>query len=399
MPATKAPEDLLRKIRQGNRFLLTSHVNPDGDAIGSELGLARLLRRLGKGAVVWNRDETPAIYRPMPGSDRVHAGAEPPAGFPEKFDSIVILECPSPDRTGLEQHLGALPVINIDHHLNNQHYGAVNWVDSAAPAVGEMVFRLAQALKVALEPEIASSLYLTLVPDTGGFRHANATPAAFEAAAALVREGAQPEQVGHWLYESQPVGVMRLLGEMLRTLAVHHGGRIATVRLDPEMFERAGAGAGDSEGLIDYPRSIAGVEAVAVVRRLADGTHKVSLRSHGDVDVEKIARHHGGGGHRNAAGYPQGGAGGTEEIEREVVAELAAALSAAGGDAADAPAGGAEAASGAGGSAAAGAAAAGAGDGAGAAAGAGGSAAGTGTEAEPGPAAAPPAGVGQPGPG
>jgi phosphoesterase RecJ-like protein len=342
MPATKAPEDLLRRIRQGNRFLLTSHVNPDGDAIGSELGLARLLRRLGKGAVVWNRDETPAIYRPMPGSDRVHTGVEPPAGFPEKFDSIVVLECPSPDRTGLEQHLTALPVINIDHHLNNQHYGAVNWVDSAAPAVGEMVFRLAQALKVALEPEIASSLYLTLVTDTGGFRHSNSTPAAFEAAAALVREGAQPEQVGHWLYESQPVGVVRLLGEMLRTLQVHHGGRVATVRLDPEMFERAGAGAGDSEGLIDTPRSIAGVEAVAMIRRLDDGTHKVSLRSHGDVDVERIARHHGGGGHRNAAGYPlgSGAGGGIEELEREVVAELAAALSGAGGDAAGDPAAG-----------------------------------------------------------
>src|SRR5579864_2917958 len=260
MPATKAPEDLLRKIRQGNRFLLTSHVNPDGDAIGSELGLARLLRRLGKGAVVWNLDPIPAIYRPLPGSDRVHSGAEPPAGFPEKFDSIVVLECPSLDRTGLEQHLAALPVINIDHHLNNQHYGAVNWVDSAAPAVGEMVFRLAQALKVTLEPEIASCLYLTLVTDTGGFRYSNATPAAFEAAAALVREGAQPEQVAQWLYESQPESAIRLLGDMLGTLRLHDSGRIATVRLDPGMFERAGATGGDSEGLIDQPRSIAGVD-------------------------------------------------------------------------------------------------------------------------------------------
>jgi phosphoesterase RecJ-like protein len=333
MPATKAPEDLLRKIRQGNRFLLTSHVNPDGDAIGSELGLARLLRRLGKGAVVWNLDPIPAIYRPLPGSDRVHSGAEPPAGFPEKFDSIVVLECPSLDRTGIEEHLSpgsALPLINIDHHLGNQHYGAVNWVDSAAPAVGEMVFRLAQALKVALEPEIASCLYLTLVTDTGGFRFSNATPAAFEAAAALVREGAHPEQVAQWLYESQPAAVVRLLGEMLQTLTLHHGGRIATVRLDPEMFARAGAAAGDSEGLIDHPRSIAGVDAVALIRRREDGSHKVSLRSRGEVDVEKIARHHGGGGHRNAAGYALGGeAGTTVEVESEVVSEVAAALPAA----------------------------------------------------------------------
>src|SRR4051794_30611059 len=150
MGGMKAPEDLLRRIRQGNRFLLASHVNPDGDAIGSELGLARILRQLGKGAVVWNRDETPTVYRPLPGSDRIHAGALPPAGFPEKFDGVIVLECPSLDRTGNEEALNGagLPLINIDHHLGNKHYGVVNWVDSAAPAVGEMVFRLAQGLKV-----------------------------------------------------------------------------------------------------------------------------------------------------------------------------------------------------------------------------------------------------------
>ena len=192
---SKAPKEVLRTIRQGNRFLLTSHVNPDGDAIGSELGLARVLRSLGKGAVVWNRDPTPAIYRSLPGSDRIHQGEEPPAGWPEKFDGVIVLECPSPDRTGVEAHLGTLPVINIDHHLGNQHYGAVNWVDSAAPAVGEMVYRLAQGLKVEIDADTATALYLTLVSDTGGFRFSNATPAAFEAAASLVREGANPAQV------------------------------------------------------------------------------------------------------------------------------------------------------------------------------------------------------------
>jgi phosphoesterase RecJ-like protein len=327
MGAMKAPEDLLRRIRQGNRFLLTSHVNPDGDAIGSGLGLARLLRQLGKGAVVWNRDEMPALYKPLPGSDRVVHGSEPPAGFPEKFDAIIVLECPSPDRTGFgPEYMGALPLINIDHHLGNQHYGVVNWVDSAAPAVGEMVYRLAQTLKAPLDPETANCLYLTLVTDTGGFRFSNATPPAFEAAASLVRDGAQPELVAQWLYESQPLGSLRLLGEMLKTLEIHEGGRVATVGLDPEMFKRAGAGPADSEGLIDYARSIAGVEAVGLIRRRDDGSTKVSLRSRGEVDIEKIARHHGGGGHRNAAGYTTSGE--PALVQREVVAELASALSA-----------------------------------------------------------------------
>src|SRR5436305_1390009 len=328
MGGMKAPEDLLKRIRQGNRFLLTSHANPDGDAIGSELGLARLLRGLGKGAVVWNRDPTPTVYKPLPGSDRIHVGEEPPAGFPDVFDAIIVLECPSPDRTGLEQHLKALPVINIDHHLGNQHYGAINWVDTAAPAVGEMVYRLAQGLKLTLEPETASCLYLTLVTDTGGFRFSNATAVAFESAAALVRDGAHPEQVSQWLYESQPLAVVRLVGEMLQTLEIHEEGRVATARLTPEMFAKVGASPGDSEGLIDYPRSIAGVEAVALIRQRAVSPHTVSLRSRGEVDVEKIARHNGGGGHRNAAGFVLAGDG--EEVRQRVVAELAAALSAKG---------------------------------------------------------------------
>jgi bifunctional oligoribonuclease and PAP phosphatase NrnA len=324
MGGMKAPEDLLRRIRQGNRFLLTSHVNPDGDAIGSELGLARLLRRLGKSAVVWNRDATPTLYQPLPGSDRIHVGEEPPAGFPDVFDAIIVLECPSPDRTGLEQHLNARPVINIDHHLGNQHYGVINWVDSAAPAVGEMVYRLAQGLKAALEPETANCLYLTLVTDTGGFRFSNATPVAFEAAAALVREGAQPEQVSQWLYESQPLGVLRLLGEMLQTLRLHCDGRVATGRLTRAMFEKVGASPGDSEGLIDHLRSIAGVDAVALIREREDGSHKISLRSRGEVDIEKIARHHGGGGHRNAAGFALEGDG--ETIREQAAAALCEAL-------------------------------------------------------------------------
>ncbi len=324
---TKAPEELLRRIRQGNRFLLTSHVNPDGDAIGSALGLARLLRRQGKSAVVWLRDAPPTIYLPLPGSERIHVGTEPPAGFPEVFDAAIVLECPSLDRCGLEEQVGAIAMINIDHHLGNQHYGAINWVDTSAPAVGEMVYRLAQGLHIQLEPETATCLYLTLVTDTGGFRFSNATPQAFEAAAALVREGAQPEQVSLWLNESQPLGTVRLLGEMLRTLELHAGGRIATVKLDPEMFERAGAGAGDAEGLIDHPRSIAGVEAVAMLKVLADGSTKVSLRSRGEVDIEKIARQHGGGGHRNAAGFKLENGVGTTVAE--ILAELEAALEAA----------------------------------------------------------------------
>ncbi len=318
------PEELLRRLRTGNRFLLTSHANPDGDAIGSEIGLARILRGLGKSVTIWNRDPVPAIYRALPGSDRIHTGTEPPTGFPDAFDLTVVLECPSLDRTGLEDHLDGTSLINIDHHLGNQHYGGVNWVDPAAPAAGELIYRLAQGLKVRLDRETATALYLTLVTDTGGFRYSNANPAAFEAAAALVREGARPEQVSEWLYESYPLAMMKLLGEMLPTLEIAADGRVASAVVTLDMMTRAGAAPGDTEGLTDYPRSIAGVAAAALLREKEPGRFKVSLRSRGEIDVEKVASRHGGGGHRNAAGCELSGS--ADEVRKQIVTELATAV-------------------------------------------------------------------------
>ncbi len=300
---SKVPERLIARLRSGQRYLLTSHANPDGDAIGSTVAAAKLLRQLGKAATVWLRDPVPRLYQALPGADRIHAGTEPPPNFPGLFDTAIVMECPSTDRTGLEEALSALPLINIDHHLGNELYASVNWVDTAAPAVGEMVFRIARAMNLAIDRDVANALYLTLVTDTGGFRFSNTTAETFDAAAELVRAGASPETISKWLYESQPESVLRLVGEMLRTLQLHARGRIATAWLTQEMTERAGAGPGDSEGLIDYPRSIAGVDAVAMFRQLDDGGFKVSLRSRGEVNVERIARRFGGGGHRNAAGF------------------------------------------------------------------------------------------------
>lgn len=321
--STKAPENLLKKLRSGHRYVITSHINPDGDAVGSSLGLVRILRGLGKGAVVWTRDEPPKLYRSLAGSDRMHTGSEPPVGFPDTFDGVIVLECPTLDRCGLDEHLGALPIINIDHHLGNEHYGEVNWVDTAAPSLGEMIYRLSQGLMVNLDEETATALYLTLVTDTGGFRFANSSPAAFDAASALVTEGARPEQVAQWLYENQPESAVRLLGEMLQTLQIH-ADRVATAIVTREMFENAGATSSDTEGLIDHPRSIAGVDAVALIRQVDDDSFKVSLRSRGDIDVEKLARKKGGGGHRNAAGYMAEGP--IEDLRQTVVAELQSVL-------------------------------------------------------------------------
>ncbi len=323
------PEEILRSLRDGERFLLTSHTNPDGDAIGSELALQRILRQAGKEAVVWNLHPSPGVYQPLPGASEIHVGTSPPAGFPAAFDAVVVLECPTLDRTGLEEELLGRTLLNIDHHLGNARYGIANWVDSEAPAVAEMVAEVARDLDLTLDSTTADCLLLALVTDTGGFRFANATPRAFEAAAALVRAGARPDRVSHWIYESQPERAVRLLGEMLATLELHAGGRVASALLTREAFARAGALPGDSEGLIDTPRSIAGVEAVALLRELEEGAWKISLRSRGPVDVERVARAMGGGGHKNAAGCK--GDGDVASLRSRIVEALAASVEAAHG--------------------------------------------------------------------
>jgi phosphoesterase RecJ-like protein len=318
------PEPLLRSLAGARSLLLTSHANPDGDAIGSELGLARILEASGRRAAIWNLHPTPGLYRALPGAAAIHSGEAPPAGFPDGFDAVVVLECPSLDRTGLAARLGPLRLLNVDHHLGNDGYGEAAWVEPSKPAVGVMVAELADALGAPVDADAASCLLLALASDTGGFRFSNATPEAFRAAAALVERGAQVERVSRWLHESQPEAAVRLLGELLGTLERHAGGRVASVHLTGEMFRRAGAGAGDSEGLVDTPRSIAGVEAVVLLRELGADDWKVSLRSRGAVDVEGIARAHGGGGHRNAAGCRY--AGGLAEARARFVAELARAV-------------------------------------------------------------------------
>ena len=317
-------------LAEARRVLLTSHRNPDGDALGTGLGLARILRADGRRVTLWYNDPVPPTYRRLPGATEIHVGQTPPAGFPEEFDLAVVLECPTLDRTGLEEHLAKLPLINIDHHLGNSNYGVASWIDTAAPAVAVQVAALARRSGWTIDALAANCLLVGLTTDTGDFRFSNATPHAFAAAAELVAEGASPEVVSHWIHESRSEGSVRLLGELLRTLSLHEGGTIATVVLTREMFDRAGAAPGDSEGLVDTPRSIAGVEAVALLREVGDGAWKISLRSRGAVDVQAIARRYEGGGHRNAAGCKAIGS--LDELRIRFAAELGRAVDAAGVD-------------------------------------------------------------------
>ncbi len=306
-------------LKGARRVLITSHSAPDGDAVGSELGVLWLAERLGVAARVINRDPHPASLAFLPSLERIEVAAELPAAYERDFDLGVILECPGLDRPGLAG-LDRLPLLNIDHHLGNERYGVLDFVDEEAPAVGEMVLAMADAAALPLSAPAATALYTALVTDTGDFCYSNATPRAFAAAARLVTAGAAPHLIAEGLHEHVPARVIRLTGAVLGTLELLAGGRLAVITCDTAMLEANGAHREDTENLINIPRSIDGVQVAVMLKDFSPTGVRVSLRSRGTVDVQSVARTFGGGGHRSAAGCTI--AGGLAEARRALLAAL-----------------------------------------------------------------------------
>ncbi len=317
------PADAVRRLKEAYRVLITCHRNPDGDSLGSELGLAEMAASFGVQAVIVNRDHTPANLANLPGADRIQVADELPEDFPSAYDLVITVECPGLDRTGYEG-LTRVPILNIDHHPANPAYGVVNFLDEASPAVGEMVWLMYVEAGLAPSADAATNLFVALSTDTGDFRYSNATGRAFRAAAEMVDAGARPARVANWVHNHRSLASVKLLGEALQTLRIMCGGKLAVITADQGAFERAGAGPEDTEEIVNIPRSIAGVEAVAYFKQWEDGTVRVSLRSRGDVDVRAVAESFGGGGHVNAAGCAVQGE--LSQVENDVSSAMAAAL-------------------------------------------------------------------------
>ncbi len=298
---TSDAAEAVAHLRRARRILITSHTSPDGDALGSALAMQQLASALAIDGHVVQRDPHPASLGFLPGIEAVELATRISPGAPASWDLAVVLECPGITRPGLEG-LEQLPILNIDHHLENERYGELNYLDEEAPAVGEMVLRMAEAAGVALSPAMATCLYTALVTDTGDFRYSNATPRAFDAARRLVAAGAKPHLIADALWNQTPARVVRLTAEVLTTLELHAGGRLAVITCDLGMLARAGAYPEDTENLINTPRTIANVEVAALFKAFNPGVTRVSLRSRGEVDVQRVAVQFGGGGHRNAAG-------------------------------------------------------------------------------------------------
>ncbi len=303
MTSNVSPDEMgqhvAERIKAGAKFLITSHRNPDGDALGSSLALQGLIRKMGKSAEVIVRDDFGKPLKMMPGAAGIVITDTLPPSYPDGFDAIFTMECPEHERTGFPVLPG--PVVNMDHHLGNKMYGEINYLDVDAPSVGEMVLRMNDHLGVELDADIATAMYVSLASDTGFFRYTNTTARAFDAAQQMIAAGANPAEISLWINESNTLGSIRLLGLCLDTLRVSSDGCIATADLRQAFFEESGAGPEDSEGIVNYGRTVDGVLVSALFKEVPDGT-RISMRAKPGVDVQKVAATFGGGGHKAASG-------------------------------------------------------------------------------------------------
>jgi len=288
---------VVQLIEQKQRFMITSHVRPDGDGLGSGLALHWILKSLGKDAEVVLRDRVPPAYSVLPGSEHVLVQDD----LTELYDAAFIIECSDVERPGLPGLKNQFTV-NIDHHSTTEPFGDINWIDSTSAAVGEMIYNLSKALGVEVTKEIAECIYTALLTDTGSFHFSNTTERTLKIASELVRRGVEPARISQALYYSYPFSKVRLLGLVLSNIQRDESGRIAWVTMDRAMMYEADASEEDADGIVNHALSVGDVEAVAFFKELAPGIYRVSLRSKGKINVARVAETFGGGGHRNAAG-------------------------------------------------------------------------------------------------
>ena len=286
---------ILEEVGRRDHFVLTSHARPDGDAIGSVLGCAEILRSMGKQAEVVLPHGVPVIYRPLPFADRVVQSSQ----VNGKYEAAILLECDSVQRSalhGLEGHF----LINIDHHKSGRPFADLNWIDPNACATAEMIYRLGRAANVTITQEIATCLYTAVLTDTGSFCYGGTSERTFALAQELVHCGADPVQIAQNVYFRRPASKVRLMGVALSGL--HIEGNLAWISVTREEMDRCGASDEDCEGLVNYALTVDGVEVALFFRETQDQRWRVSLRSKGAANVSMVAEHFGGGGHVCASG-------------------------------------------------------------------------------------------------
>lgn len=313
----KISSKLIKLIEQSSSFVITGHINPDGDSIGSCLGLALGLKKSGKKNVtVVMKDPVPETLAFLPSAKNVKQVP------PKECDLFLMLDCNTLERTGFKS-ISAKNNVILDHHVlpasnarSAFHRSLAECViDTGSAATGMMVYNLLKALKIDIDKNIASCLYAAIIVDTGGFKYSNVSPESLKIASHLVEAGAKPWNISKEIYENKPFRSMKLLGLSLATLERENG--VAWISSTRSMFKKTGAEEGNCEDFVDFPRKVKGVEVAVFFRHNGPNSYKVSLRSKGKVNVQKIAKSFGGGGHAPAAGCRIKGS--LKEVKKKVL--------------------------------------------------------------------------------
>lgn len=303
MANTQDYSALLTLFERYHNFALSTHINPDGDAIGSELGLYLFLTRLGKSVKIFNTDIVPPNYRFLPFWDRIEGAHSVGTYRPEV---LIVLDASTLARIGKRLSNTLHPIqslVNIDHHATAEAFGDINLIVPTASSTSEIVYKLIKRHQSPICEACALCLYTGLMFDTGCFRHSNTTPETHRIAAELIEiAGVTPDEVYRNVYEQVPVAKIHLLSEVLSTLQTTDDGKIASVYATQAMFRKTGTTADAVEGVVNQIQAIAGVEVALCASEMTDRSTKVSLRSQGDVDVSQLAAEFQGGGHARAAG-------------------------------------------------------------------------------------------------
>ncbi len=294
------PEKAINLIKRNSSFLITSHINPEGDAIGSELALALALEKMGKDVEVRNFHPVPEIYKFLPYSERIKKVGK----IDKRYDILFLIDCGSLDRTGwISDHsLLADEIFVIDHHQTESPLKNNGWIETDASSTGEMIYSLIVSLGINIDSEMAVNIYTAIMTDTGSFRYSSTTSEVFRIAGILVEKGVDPSKINEEIYEKLPFRKIKLLGYVIKTIDRNEDGKVAWMTVNRRMFKQTGAGAEDTEEFVNNIRSIKGVEVAILFRQTGAKAYKLSFRSRGRIDVAKIAEALGGGGHRNAAG-------------------------------------------------------------------------------------------------
>ncbi|MBD3182536.1 bifunctional oligoribonuclease/PAP phosphatase NrnA [Candidatus Poribacteria bacterium] len=310
MPKTKLMGDILNVIKGNDSFIISSHINPDGDAVGSQLAVYSLLKDLEKSVCIVNRDPIPFIYKFLLENDLPYISLKD-MEMAENQNSwmdaqvAIVLDCASLARTGdaLAEKIRKFDkIINIDHHASKEEFGHYNLIDPEACATAELIFDLMSYGDIRIGRKRADYLYTAILTDTGSFRYGNSTPKAHDIASRMIKEGVNPQKIAELVYEVIPYQQAKLFGMSLDTLEISTDGKIAQMWVTNDMMEKTGTTAEDTEDFIDYVRSLRGVEIALFFRETEGNNIKASLRSKNNLDVSKVAAVFGGGGHKAAAG-------------------------------------------------------------------------------------------------